>query len=125
MCHQFPWLPDCCVALGLALHEHLIGRGTSPSKTKDRTLIIQVSCGNCIGGGTVIFFLILIKSITTEVLSVLRAPTEMSGQNSLSSTVVKGILNMTCVIAILQWPCFSYRAWLSKFVSGAFARSEE
>ncbi len=51
MCHQFPWLPDSCVALGLALHERLISRGTSPSKTKDRMLIIQVSYGDCIGGG--------------------------------------------------------------------------
>ncbi|KAL0025266.1 hypothetical protein WJX77_012112 [Trebouxia sp. C0004] len=42
MCHQFPWLPDSCVALGLALHDCLIVSGTSPSKTKDRTLIIQV-----------------------------------------------------------------------------------
>ena len=50
MCHQFPWLPDSCVALGLALHACLIARGTSPSKTKDRRLIIQVSYGNCVGG---------------------------------------------------------------------------
>ncbi len=49
MCHQFPWLPDSCVALGLALHERLIGGGSSPSKTKDRTLIIQVSYDNCVG----------------------------------------------------------------------------
>ncbi len=51
MCHQFPWLPDSCVALGLALHERLISRGSSPSKSKDRTLIIQVSYGDCISRG--------------------------------------------------------------------------
>lgn len=55
MCHQFPWLPDFCVVLGLALHERLISRGTGPSKTKDRTLIIQVSCGNRVGVGNSCF----------------------------------------------------------------------
>ena len=54
MCHQFPWLPDSCVALGLVLHDHLIARGTSPSKTKDRTLIIQVSYGSCLLGKTAV-----------------------------------------------------------------------
>lgn len=73
MCHQFPWLPDSCVALGLALHERLIGRGTSPSKTKDRTLIIQVSCGNCVGGKNAVLILpVLIFSPTLCILSHLR-----------------------------------------------------
>ena len=42
LCHQFPWLPDCGAALGLALYDHLIMKAVAPSKSKDRTLVIQV-----------------------------------------------------------------------------------
>ena len=42
LCHQFPWLPGSAAALGLALHHTLILEGSAPSKTMDRTRIIQV-----------------------------------------------------------------------------------
>ena len=45
MHHKFPWDPDSCAALGLALYQQHICQGTTPSKTKDRTAVIQVlSC---------------------------------------------------------------------------------
>lgn len=46
LCHQFPWLPGSAAALGLALHDTFISKGAAPSKTKDRTLVIQVGAGH-------------------------------------------------------------------------------
>lgn len=46
LCHQFPWLPGSAAALGLALHDTFISKGAAPSKTKDRSLVIQVRTGH-------------------------------------------------------------------------------
>lgn len=42
LCHQFPWLPHSAAALALAVHAQSVARGPSPSKTKDRTRVVQV-----------------------------------------------------------------------------------
>lgn len=72
-----------------------------------------------------IFLLILVDFVTIEVLSMYGAPTGTTGQNTLSTTMLETSLNITCSIAIIQWPCLSYRAWLSKLVSDASTSSEE
>lgn len=43
LCHQFPWLPGSAAALGLLMYDTFISKGAAPSKTKDRSRVIQVA----------------------------------------------------------------------------------